>query len=76
VRAHRGQALDIYWTSQLSETRLAEWMADSLAPKTLQMYSLETAAIVEGLAEVAAVLARSSEPTRRAAVSQSRVKRS
>ena len=64
VRAHLGQSLDLFWSHTLDETRLDAWIADSVGPKILQMYALKTAAPVEGLAEIAAVLAHSAEPVR------------
>ncbi|MCX6620164.1 MAG: polyprenyl synthetase family protein, partial [Acidobacteria bacterium] len=57
VRAHLGQSLDIFWTHSLSASQLDLWLADSIGEKILQMYSLKTAAPIEGLAEAAAMLA-------------------
>jgi geranylgeranyl pyrophosphate synthase/predicted secreted hydrolase len=57
IRAHFGQALDLFWSRNLDETSLGTWMADSLAAKILQMYELKTAAPVEGLAEAVAIVA-------------------
>jgi geranylgeranyl pyrophosphate synthase/predicted secreted hydrolase len=64
VRAHLGQSADLFWTHRLSEPQLYVWMADSIGPKILQMYTLKTAAPVEGLAEVAALLAQVPDATR------------
>ncbi len=66
IRAHFGQALDLYWSRNLNEANLRTWMADSLADKILQMYELKTAAPVEGLAESAAILSRGSASLRTA----------
>jgi geranylgeranyl pyrophosphate synthase/predicted secreted hydrolase len=64
VRAHLGQSLDIFWTHTLSAAQLEGWIADSIGPKILQMYALKTAAPIEGLAEVGALLAGSGPAAR------------
>ncbi|MBI4873508.1 MAG: polyprenyl synthetase family protein [Acidobacteria bacterium] len=66
IRAHLGQSLDLYWTRLLDQPHLETWMADSLGPKILQMYAFKTSAVVEGLSEVALLLAGTGEPARRA----------
>jgi len=66
VRAHFGQALDLYWSRHLDEPHLRTWMSDSLAPKILQMYELKTSAPLEGLAEAVAIVARSGPSLRSA----------
>jgi geranylgeranyl pyrophosphate synthase len=58
VRAHLGQSLDLFWTNGLNESQLDTRMADSIGPKILQMYALKTAAPVEGVAQVASMLAK------------------
>ena len=58
VRAHFGQALDLFWSKHLDRSRLRTWLDDSLADKILQMYELKTAAPLEGLAAAAAIVAR------------------
>jgi geranylgeranyl pyrophosphate synthase len=57
VRAHFGQALDIYWSREMKPATLEVWVNESLGPKILQMYEHKTAAAVAGLAEAAAVIA-------------------
>ncbi|MGA2262294.1 MAG: polyprenyl synthetase family protein [Acidobacteriota bacterium] len=73
VRSHLGQGLDIYWSRQLTQRRLRQWMNDSLASKILQTYGYKTGAIVEGLAEFACVLAKADEGTSRVCRSFARV---
>lgn len=58
IRAHFGQALDLYWSRHLDAPNLRRWLEDSLDDKILQMYELKTAAPLEGLAEAAAIVAR------------------
>jgi geranylgeranyl pyrophosphate synthase/predicted secreted hydrolase len=57
IRAHFGQALDLFWSRNMDDAHLKNWMNDSLAPKILQMYALKTAAPIEGLATSSAILA-------------------
>jgi geranylgeranyl pyrophosphate synthase len=66
VKAHAGQALDLYWSRNMSGNQLAAWMDDSLVPKLLEMYALKTSALLEGLAEVAALVAGRTDETKRA----------
>lgn len=57
-QAHFGQALDLYWSRNMTPSNLQHWMNDSIGPKILQMYAYKTAAVVEGLAELACVIAQ------------------
>lgn len=57
-QAHFGQALDIYWSRNITYANLTNWMNDSIGPKILQMYAYKTAAVVEGLAELACIISR------------------
>jgi geranylgeranyl pyrophosphate synthase len=66
VRSHFGQGVDIFWSRKLTERRLRRWMSDSLSPKILQTYAYKTGALLEGLAEIAAVIARADAATRQA----------
>jgi geranylgeranyl diphosphate synthase type I len=66
VRGHLGQALDIYWTKNLSQKSLASWQADHLPEKMLQMYEFKTASPAITLAEACCILAGSDERTRSA----------
>jgi len=66
VRAHLGQAMDIYWSKRLSRQRLAEWLNDTHGPKILEAYAHKTGGIVEGLAAAACVIAGMDEATTRA----------
>jgi len=68
VRAHFGQALDLYWSRLNDTSTLDAWLNDSIGPKILQMYALKTAAQVEGIAETAAVIAKAGPALRRACV--------
>ena len=56
VRAHIGQALDIYWSHYMTEDMIEQWMSDSLGPKILQMYVQKTGTAVMGSAEEAAII--------------------
>jgi geranylgeranyl pyrophosphate synthase/predicted secreted hydrolase len=57
VRAHFGQAMDLFWSRNMSAANLRAWMSDAMAPKILQMYELKTAAPLEAIAETAAIVA-------------------
>jgi len=57
IRAHFGQALDLYWSRNMEKENLQTWMNDSLEDKILQMYDLKTAAPIIGLASAAAIIA-------------------
>jgi geranylgeranyl pyrophosphate synthase len=64
VRGHFGQALDIYWTKNLSQKNLVSWQADHLPEKMLQMYEFKTASPAIVIAEACCTLAGSDEFTR------------
>jgi geranylgeranyl pyrophosphate synthase len=66
VRGHFGQALDIYWTRNLSKKNLAAWQRDHLPEKMLQMYEFKTASPAIVIAEACGILANSDEETRTA----------
>jgi geranylgeranyl pyrophosphate synthase/predicted secreted hydrolase len=72
IRAHLGQSLDLFWARKLNAEQLEGWMADSIGPKILQTYALKTAALIEGLAETAAMLARAGDGTRLAVMELAR----
>lgn len=72
VRGHFGQALDLYWSRNMDDNHLDEWLSDSLGPKILQMYDLKTAAPIEGLARIAAVLAEVGDDARDSCVAFAR----
>ncbi len=58
VRAHMGQTQDLFWSREVRAGRLDTATAgDSLEQQVLQMYALKTGALIEGLAETAAVIA-------------------
>jgi geranylgeranyl pyrophosphate synthase/predicted secreted hydrolase len=57
VRAHFGQALDLYWSKNMSVENLRTWVTGDLGGKILQMYAMKTAALIESMAEVAAIVA-------------------
>jgi geranylgeranyl diphosphate synthase type I len=63
VRGHLGQALDIYWTKNLSEKNLTSWQTDHLPEKMLQMYEFKTASTAVVIAEACCILAGSDENT-------------
>jgi geranylgeranyl pyrophosphate synthase/predicted secreted hydrolase len=66
VRGHLGQALDIYWTKNLSIRNLAVWQTDHLPEKMLQMYEFKTASPAIVIAEACCILAGSDDATRAA----------
>ena len=58
VRAHLGQAMDLYWSRNMTPATLARWLEDDAFEKQiLRMYELKTAAFVEGLARIISILA-------------------
>jgi len=58
VRAHLGQAMDLSWSRNMTPAALRRWLAEpSLERQILRMYELKTAAFVEGLAKIIAILA-------------------
>jgi geranylgeranyl pyrophosphate synthase len=57
VRAHFGQALDLYWSKNISVKNLRAWVEGDLGEKILQMYTMKTAALIEAMAEVAGIVA-------------------
>jgi geranylgeranyl diphosphate synthase type I len=68
IRAHVGQAMDICWSNAISAEKLDAWLEDSFAAKILNMYALKTAAPVEGVAQLAALLSGADQATTAAAV--------
>lgn len=57
VRGHFGQANDIYFSRNMSQRKLTEWLGADLAPQIRQMYVNKTAAWLMGLTETAAIIA-------------------
>jgi len=68
VRAHVGQATDIYWSHHTTSDNIDRWMGERVGRKILQAYQGKTAAAVEGCAEAAAVIAGADAPTRQACI--------
>ncbi len=68
VRAHMGQAMDIYWASAITAEKLDAWLKDAFALRILNMYALKTAAPVEGVAQLAALLSGADQKTTNAVV--------
>ena len=69
VRAHLGQAQDVYWSKFLTAKRLREWREDSLEEKLLQVYANKTGSLTEAAAEGACVIANANVETRTACAS-------
>jgi geranylgeranyl diphosphate synthase type I len=65
VRGHLGQALDIFWTKNLTPENLASWQTDHLPEKILQMYEFKTASTAVVIAEACCILAGSDERTKK-----------
>ncbi len=61
IKAHFGQAMDIYWSHNLTAENYRLWTQDSLESKILQMYAHKTGAAVEGGSEAACVISEASE---------------
>jgi geranylgeranyl diphosphate synthase type I len=72
VSGHLGQALDIYWTKNLSEKNLAVWQKDHLKEKILQMYDFKTASTAVVMAEACCILAEADKKTRDACMDLAR----
>lgn len=68
IRAHMGQALDIYWSRNMTVDSLERWIGDSLGEKILQMYVHKTGTAVMAGAEEAAIIAGSDRTLREAAL--------
>jgi len=66
MKGHLGQALDIYWTRNLSRKNLVLWQADHLPEKMLQMYEFKTASPAIMIAEACCILGGSDDATRAA----------
>jgi geranylgeranyl diphosphate synthase type 3/geranylgeranyl diphosphate synthase type I len=72
LKGHFGQALDIYWSRNMSSENLSSWMDDDIESKILQMYDYKTAAGPKGLARVASVLNNIEKNVEEAAVAFAR----
>lgn len=72
LRAHLGQAQDIYWSNNLSHASLEEWRRKDFDKQVLQMYLFKTASATEGVAELACILKKVSPGVRNACISFSR----
>ncbi|WP_214020243.1 polyprenyl synthetase family protein [Methanoculleus sp.] len=55
LKAHLGQAQDIYWSGNISRENLDRWLENSLDAQLLQMYSYKTASATEGVAALSAI---------------------
>jgi len=58
IRAHLGQASDIYGSRHLNPDTLTQWMQEDLQAKIFQTYAYKTASAVTSLTECALVIAR------------------
>jgi geranylgeranyl pyrophosphate synthase len=67
IRAHMGQALDLYWSRNMTEDTIEQWISDSLGEKILQMYVQKTGTAVMAGAEEAAIIAGVDRKLREAA---------
>jgi geranylgeranyl diphosphate synthase type I len=72
VRAHFGQAMDIFWSRNLTADTLEKWLGDGLAQKILQMYAYKTGSGLEGIAEMACTIASAGPQTLSASVALAR----
>jgi geranylgeranyl pyrophosphate synthase/predicted secreted hydrolase len=66
VKAHFGQALDIFWAGRMNAKNLENWIEDSMGQKILQMYEHKSASIIEALVESTVIMADSSKEIRTA----------
>ncbi|MDG6256872.1 MAG: polyprenyl synthetase family protein [Methanomicrobiaceae archaeon] len=55
LKAHLGQAQDIYWSGTISRENLDRWLSNSLDAQLLQMYAFKTASATEGVAALSAI---------------------
>ncbi len=63
IRAHFGQAMDIFWSKNLTAENFKAWSNDSLEDKIMQMYAYKTGAAVEGGSEAACIIAKANKNT-------------
>ena len=68
VRAHFGQAYDIYLSTDASRRKLAAWLKRDVRPEILEMYANKTSAQIMALAEMGCVVAEAGPPVRRRVV--------
>ena len=68
IRAHMGQALDIYWSRRMTGNGIEQWSDASLGEKILQMYVQKTGTAVMAGAEEAAIIAGVDRKLRAAAL--------
>jgi geranylgeranyl pyrophosphate synthase len=66
ARAHFGQAVDLAWSRDLNEDAIRKRPDGSRPGRILGMYGLKTGALLEGLAEMCAVVARADPSVREA----------
>lgn len=64
LRSHLGQGQDIFWSRHLTAASLGRWLGPDTTDRVLQAYADKTAAIVEGLAASACVIAGVDAATR------------
>lgn len=55
LKAHLGQAQDIYWSGNISRRNLDLWLEESLDAQLLQMYAYKTASATEGVTALSAI---------------------
>lgn len=72
MRAHLGQGMDLYYGRNMSCGNLAQWLKCRPENAIKEMYAMKTSGIVEGLAETAAIVARSPARSRRVCASYAR----
>ncbi|MEE4242753.1 MAG: polyprenyl synthetase family protein [Desulfopila sp.] len=63
-RCHIGQGLDIHWSKSLSPENIDRWLKEGFDQKILQMYAYKTGAQIEGVAEMACIIARAPRKVR------------
>ncbi|MCR4283149.1 MAG: polyprenyl synthetase family protein [Bauldia sp.] len=68
VRAHFGQAHDIYLSTEAARRRLGAWLKHDVRRELLELYANKTAAPIMALAEMSAIVAGANPAMRAAAV--------
>ena len=59
IQAHFGQSMDLYWAKHYSSNGIDIINDKNILDRLLQMYALKTGSPIQGLAETAAIIARS-----------------
>ncbi len=64
VQAHIGQGQDIYWSRTGQDRGRSFWLREELGQQILQAHSFKTAALIRAVAEMACIIAETSQATK------------